>query len=78
VHYEFYYPHPKNLDVSAYLLPPARLVRFGNNWQKVMLPDPIEKLKEQAVYSYSSQLNDPLLKNLLLSNIRQNELLLAR
>lgn len=78
VHYEFYYPHPKKLAPDLYLLPPVRLVRFGNNWQKVMLSEPVEGLKKEAIYSYRSQLNNPLLKELLLSSIRRNELLLAR
>ena len=78
VHYEFYYPHPKKLAIELYLLPPARLVRFGNNWQKMMLPTAIESLKENATYTYQSQLGNPMLKELLLSSIRANELLMAR
>jgi LmbE family N-acetylglucosaminyl deacetylase len=73
-----YKPHPKKLAPDLYLLPPARLVRFGNSWQKVMLPQLTEGLKQEAIYSYKSQLNNPLLKELLLSNIRSNELLIAR
>ncbi len=78
VHYEFYYPHPKKFAPELYLLPPARLIRFGNNWQKVVLPAPVEGLKQEAIYSYGSQLRDMLLKELLLSSIRRNELLLAQ
>ena len=78
VHYEFYFPHPKKFAPSLYLLPPARLVRFGNNWRKEILSSSAENLKQQAIYSYKSQLNNPLLKELLLSSIRQNELLMTR
>jgi LmbE family N-acetylglucosaminyl deacetylase len=78
VHYEFYYPHPKKLAPDLFLLPPARFVRFGIGWQKLMLPPPVEALKEKAVYSYRSQLGNPVLRDLLLSSIRQNELFIAR
>ena len=78
VHYEFYYPDPKRLAPSLYLLPPVRLAGFGNNWQRVMLPQNIEDIKQKAIDSYQSQLKDPLLKGLLLANIRKNELLLAQ
>jgi len=43
-----------------------------------MLPQNIEDLKQKAIYSYQSQLSDPVLKELLLANIRKNELLLGR
>jgi N-acetylglucosamine malate deacetylase 1 len=78
VHYEFYYPRPKKLAPALYLLPPSRLVRFGNGWQKVILAQSIEGLKQEAIYTYHSQLSNPLLKELLLSSIRKNDLLLAR
>jgi LmbE family N-acetylglucosaminyl deacetylase len=78
VHYEFYYPHPKKFAPDLFLLPPARLVRFGNGWQKLMLSQSVEGLKKNAIYSYKSQLGNPLLKELLLSSIRKNELLIAR
>jgi LmbE family N-acetylglucosaminyl deacetylase len=78
VHYGWYYPRPKRLDPNLYLLPPARLIRFGNNWQKLLLPEPIEGLKQEAIYSYQSQLRDSVLTKLLLSNIRKNELLMVR
>jgi LmbE family N-acetylglucosaminyl deacetylase len=77
VHYGWEYPRPKKLAPTLYLLPPTRLLIFGNAWQKVMLPQTIEPLKQEAIYAYQSQLTDPVLKDLLLSNIRQNELLLA-
>jgi LmbE family N-acetylglucosaminyl deacetylase len=76
VHYEVYYPHPKKLAPQLYLLPPARLFRLGNNWQKVMLDDSTESLKQQAIYTYQSQIKDRILTELLLSNIRKNELLI--
>ena len=78
VHFGVYYPHPKSLEPGLYLLPPSRLVRFGNAWQKLMLSPDVELQKEQAIYSYPSQLSDRLLKELLLSSIRQNEILLAQ
>ena len=78
VHYGVYYPHPKKLAPTLYLTPPTRLVRFGYSWNKVMLPPAIEQLKQQAIYSYQSQFTNAMLKDLLLSSIRQNELLLAQ
>jgi len=78
VHYEFFFPHPRQFKPDLFLLPPARLVRFGNNWQKVMFPQSIENLKQQAIYSYKSQLSISLLKDLLLASIRQNELLILQ
>lgn len=78
VHYEIYYPDPKRLATNLYLLPPVRLAGFGANWQRVLLPQNIENIKEQAINAYKTQLADPMLKDLLLANIRKNELLLAQ
>jgi LmbE family N-acetylglucosaminyl deacetylase len=75
VHYELYYPHPKKLAPQLFLLPPTRLFILDINWQKVMLSDNAEGLKQKAVYTYQSQLKDRILTELLLSNIRKNELL---
>jgi N-acetylglucosamine malate deacetylase 1 len=77
VHYGVDFPRPKKLAPALYLLPPTHLAKIGNIWQKVMLPPPIEQIKQDAIYSYQSQLTDPMLKELILSSIRQNELLLA-
>jgi N-acetylglucosamine malate deacetylase 1 len=74
VHYEFFYPHPKKLALDLYLLPPARLIRVGNSWQKLMLSPPVEELKSQAIYCYLSQFGNPILKDLLVASIRKNEL----
>jgi N-acetyl-1-D-myo-inositol-2-amino-2-deoxy-alpha-D-glucopyranoside deacetylase len=74
VHYEFFYPHPKKLALDLYLLPPARLIRVGNSWQKMMLSPSAEELKRQAIYCYGSQLSNPLLKELIVASIRKNEL----
>ncbi len=78
VHFGVDFPRPKKLAPNLYLLPPTRLVKTGNVWHKVMLPQPIEQIKQEAINTYQSQLTDPILKELLLSSIRRNELLLAR
>lgn len=68
------FPQPKKYRPNLYLLPPLDLINFDNEWQKLMLPTDIEEQKTKAVFSYSSQLKVPILRSLILSSIRKNEL----
>jgi len=69
-----HFPQPKKLKIDGFLLPPISLVRFDEEWQKLMLSPDIEAQKEKAMLSYKSQLRVPLLRSLMLSFIRKNEL----
>lgn len=67
------FPDPKGLLPTQNLLPPIALYELdASSWFRLDLnPDNVTR-KEQAIYQYQSQL--PLLKNLLVSFIRANEL----
>jgi LmbE family N-acetylglucosaminyl deacetylase len=68
------FPQPKKFNPNLYLLPPINMVTFDKEWQRYVLPDDILDLKNKAVLSYQSQLTIPILRSLLLSFIRKNEL----
>lgn len=68
------YPQPKKYSPDLYLLPPKKLVTFDEEWQRYMLSQGEEKIKEKAVNCYKSQLKTPILKSTMLSLIRRNEL----
>lgn len=68
------YPHPKKYAPDLYTLPPISLISVDGGWERLMLSEETENLKQIALKSYQSQLNNPLLKNLLESSIRKNEL----
>ncbi|MFA7308688.1 MAG: PIG-L family deacetylase [Patescibacteria group bacterium] len=71
------FPKPRNLNTGVFLLPPVRLVRLDERWGKYVLqPGTIDK-KLQAVLQYKSQLRIPLLNDLLLGLVKQNELFAA-
>jgi LmbE family N-acetylglucosaminyl deacetylase len=73
VHHNLY-PHPKKYAPDLYTLPPIRLITFNGGWERLMLSEETKNLKQKALKSYKSQLKNPLLKNLLESSIRENEL----
>jgi len=73
VHHHLY-PHPKKYAPDLYTLPPIRLITFDGGWQRLMLSEETINLKLKALESYKSQLKNPLLKKLLESSIRKNEL----
>lgn len=73
IHYSNY-PQPKKLQPDLYLLPPQKLVNFDQEWQRLMLPENIEDQKYEAISSYKTQLKVPVLRSLILSSIRKNEL----
>lgn len=68
-----YYPDHRRYQPGRYLLPPATLVEFSREWQKVLLPPDAESAKEKALRCYKSQLKTPILKGLMLSLVRRNE-----
>ncbi len=75
VHYELLYPRPRKFNLSLYLLPPKHLLTSDTEWRQYTLPQNIEDLKMQAVFTYRSQLKDRWLRGLLLSCIRKDEIL---
>lgn len=70
-----YYPQPRKFDMNDYLLPPVRIL--NNDWQKFILSSDAVAKKNKAVREYKSQLRTPILKSLMLSLIRKNELFIV-
>ena len=68
------YPYPKKYAPDLYTLPPISLITFDGGWERLMLSEETKNLKQKALASYKSQLKNLLLKNLLESSIRKNEL----
>jgi LmbE family N-acetylglucosaminyl deacetylase len=66
------FPIPKGLLPNDSLLPPALLYDIYPDWWRLDLSQDDTAIKEQAVLQYKSQL--PLLRDLLESFIRKNEL----
>lgn len=75
VHYHRY-PRPEGFRPTAFLLPPVKLISTSNPWMKFTLTEEEQTAKNEAVLQYKSQLShkNPLLRGLLLSFVRQNEL----
>lgn len=73
VHHNLY-PHPKKYLPDSYLLMPIKLITFDGGWERLMLSEETKNLKKKALETYKSQLKNPLLKNLMQSFIRNNEL----
>ncbi len=73
VHFK-YFPQPIGLHHGFYLLPPIKLIDFDHNWQKFSLSSDEENKKYEAISIYKSQLRTPILCNLILANVRKNEL----
>ncbi len=75
IHYHRY-PRPEGYSPASFMLPPAKLISTDTNWQKFTLSADEETLKEKAIREYRSQLSgrNPILRDLLLSFIRQNEM----
>jgi len=74
VHHRMFYPQPRGYNPELYLLPPIELVDLHNAWQRFMLSQEIQDIKQEAIYAYRGQLRDPTVRSLLLSSIRKNEL----
>lgn len=68
------YPHPKKYAPDLFILPPLDLITLEGGWERLMLEKETKRLKEKALRAYVSQLRNPLLKNLLESSIRENEI----
>lgn len=73
VHHHLY-PRPKKYAPDLYTLPPISLISFDGGWERLMLSEETKNLKQKALTSYKSQLKNLLLKNLLESSIRKNEI----
>lgn len=78
VHYQMFYPQPRGYNPDLYLLPPIRLIDFDSPWQRFMLSQEIQDMKQEALYAYKSQLRNLVLRPLLLSSIRRNEIFAIR
>jgi len=76
VHFK-YYPQPVGLHLDKHLMPPIKLLDFSHSWQKFDLTSAEENQKEKALEIYKSQLRTPLLHDLLVSMVRENELFSA-
>ncbi len=74
VHYKMFYPQPRRFDPDLYLLPPIDLIDFHTVWQRFMIPQEVQDIKQEAIYAYKSQLRDPVVRTLMLSSIRKNEI----
>ena len=71
------FPQPKKLRPRLYLLPPIALATLDREWYRLPLPKSVEDRKSDAIRVYRTQLRVPILRSLLLSSIRQNELFCA-
>jgi len=69
-----HWPQPKKRAYNLYLLPPIKFISFDDNWQKLILDNSALVKKREAVMAYQSQIREPILRSLMLSSIRQNEL----
>lgn len=70
-----HFPNPKGLHQDRMLSSPAKLIGVSDGILKVSLDQETLNLKERALNEYKSQLKVPMLKNLMESFLRQNELL---
>lgn len=68
------YPQPFKYRPDNYLSPPARLISGDSSWYSLSLDKNSEDRKDQAVKAYSSQIKVPLLKTLMESLVRKNEI----
>ena len=68
------FPQPRKLRPGMYVLPPVGMVTFDREWRRLLIPNGIEKRKDRAIRCYRTQLRVPLLRSLLLSSVRRNEL----
>lgn len=73
MHYK-YFPRPMKYLKNQFITPPLSLLSFNWEWQKFMLTSKERDLKCEAIFSYKSQLSYPILKKLLPSFCRLNEL----
>lgn len=73
VHHKFY-PKPMGMHKNYYLTPPLSLLKLDHNWVKLSMSTNEENFKCNLILSYKTQLNFPILKELLPSFCRQNEL----
>ncbi len=76
VHYELLYPQPRKYAPNLNLLPPVELKNL--DWSAVALSAQSEIVKRNAIFTYRSQMRDVFLRQLLVSSIRRNELLVVR
>lgn len=68
------FPQPKRFEPDLFLLPPLKVISFDQEWQRYMLSSESEEKKTEAVFNYESQLKTPILRGVIMSLIRKNEL----
>jgi len=69
-----HFPNPKGWHKDRLLTPPMKLIK-PYEFSKISLDQKTLDLKEKAFLEYKSQLKSPFLKKLMISFLRQNELL---
>ena len=69
-----HWPQPKKMALNLYILPPMKLINFDDSWEKLILDQETSRKKFEAVSAYKSQLRVPILRSLILSQVRANEL----
>ncbi len=67
------FPRPKGEKSRSYLLPPLKLAVNGD-WRVFPLSRLNQEIKKEALLSYRSQLVVPVMRELLLGFLKQNEL----
>lgn len=72
VHF-YRFPAPRGYYRNDYLLPPLRL-SLDEDWRVFDLSPAVRELKEEALRGYRSQLRIRVMRDLLLSFLRRNEL----
>lgn len=68
------FPQPKRLRPKMFLTPPLKLINFSSEWFKYDLNAGTENQKQKAINEYKTQLEVPILRSLILSFVRKNEL----
>lgn len=76
IHYHDF-PRPLGYYPAKNFLPPIKLLGQTRKWTKLSLSPEVEEAKHGAIMRYTSQLQVPWRKGLLLSFIRKNELFLT-
>ena len=73
IHYRNF-PNKKGLHENRYLSAPKKLNSSNYDIEKLSLGQNTIDAKESAILKYQSQLKSPMLKNLMLGFVKQNEI----
>ncbi len=72
--HQSHFPQPDRYAPNLFLLPPTRMITFDKEWLRYYLSSVTENKKDEAVNQYKTQIRVPILRSLMLSSIRKNEL----